>query len=102
MSELQFIGSLRFMPTTLSNLTDNISEIYKKQCPHCKNKKVENPDFKYCFVESNNDELVYKCGECKKEWEEPLNHKLIENFPSVYDFCKGDLDFVIKKRCLPL
>ena len=79
------------MLTELSNLTDNLSEIYKKKYVHCKNIKIENPNFKYCFVELNNDELVYKCGECKKEWEEPLYDKLKENFPSVYEFCEGNL-----------
>ena len=29
------------------------------------------------------------------EWEEPLDHKLIESFPSVYEFCDGDLDKVV-------
>ena len=67
MFEIQFIDSLRFMPTALSNITDNLSEIYKKECPYCKNKKIENSDFEYCFVELNGDKLVYKCGECGKE-----------------------------------
>ena len=41
MFDIQLIDSLRFMPTVLSNLTDHLSEIYKKECPHCKNKKLE-------------------------------------------------------------
>ena len=86
------------MPTALSSLADNLSEIYTKKCQSCK--KIENPDFECCFVELNNDyKLVYKCGECKKEWEEPLDHKLIESFPSAYEFCDGDLDkFVLLLR----
>ena len=98
MFEIQFIDSVRFMRTALSDLADNLSEIYIKKCCSCK--KMENPDFEYCFIELNNDDkLVYKCGECKKEWEEPLDHKLIESFPSVYEFCDGDLDrFVLLLR----
>ena len=98
MFETQFIDGLRFTRTALSKLTDNLSEIYTKKCRSCK--KIENLDFEYCFVELNNDDkLVYKCGECKKEREEPLDHKLIENFPSVYEFCEGDLDkFVLLLR----
>ena len=86
------------MPTALSDLVDSLSEINRKKCRSCK--KIENLDFEYCFVELNNDDkLVYKCGECKKEREEPLDHKLIENFPSVYEFCEGDLDkFVLLLR----
>ena len=53
MFEIQFIDSVKITPTTLSNLTDNLYEIYKKECPHYKNKKIENPDFEYRFVELN-------------------------------------------------
>ena len=75
---MQFIDSLKFLPSALPNLADNLSEIYKKNCPRCKNKKIENPDFEYYFVELiNYDKSVYKCGECINEWEEPLKHKLI-------------------------
>ena len=66
MFEIQFIDSLGFMPTALSILADNLFEIYIKKCRSCK--KIENPDFEYCFVElSNDDKSVFKCGECKKE-----------------------------------
>ena len=42
--------------------------------------------------------LIYKCKECKEEWKRPLN-KLIESFPSIYQFCNGDLnEFVISIR----
>ena len=86
------------MPKAISSLADNISEIYTKKCDSCK--KIENPDFKYCFVELNNDDkLVYKCGEWEKEWEESLNHKLMESFPGVFEFCDGYLDkFVLLLR----
>ena len=91
MFEMQFIDSLRFMPTALSKLTDNLSELYTKKCRSCK--KLENPDFEYCFVElSNDDKLIYKYGECKNEWEKSLDHKLKENFLIVYEFCEGDPD----------
>ena len=55
MFEIQFVDSLKIRPTTLSNLTDYLYEIYKKECPHYKNKKIKNPDFEYCFVELNGD-----------------------------------------------
>ena len=101
MFEIEFTDSIRFMPTVLSVLVDNLSEIYKKKCRSYK--KVENPDFEYCFAELNNDDkLVYKCGECKKEQEEALEHKLIENSPSVYEFCEGDLDkfVLLLRKCI--
>ena len=36
MFEIEFIDSFRFLPTSLSNLTDNLSEIYTKKCRSCK------------------------------------------------------------------
>ena len=34
-----FIDNFRFMSTSLSNLVDNLSEIYKKQCKGCMERK---------------------------------------------------------------
>ena len=55
---IQFIDSFCLLPTALSSLAELI----------------------------NYDKLGYKCGECKHEWEEPFEHKLTENFPSVYEY----------------
>ena len=44
------------MPTALSDLADNLSEIYTKKCCSCK--KLENLDFEQCFVELNNDDKL--------------------------------------------
>ena len=37
--KLKFIDSFRFMSTSLSSLVDNLSEIYKKECKSCKERK---------------------------------------------------------------
>ena len=37
--KLKFIDSFRFMSTSLSSLTDNLSEIYKKECKGCKERR---------------------------------------------------------------
>ena len=37
--KLKFIGSLRFMNNSLSNLVDNLSEINKQECIKCKKRK---------------------------------------------------------------
>ena len=36
---LKFIDSFRFISTSLSSLVDNLSEIYKKECKSCKERK---------------------------------------------------------------
>ena len=44
------------------------------------------------------DELEQKCGECREKWHYPING-LIRKFPSLYQFCKGDLNkFILLLR----
>ena len=42
--KLKFIDSFKFMPTLLSSLVDNLSEIYSKECKRCKERKKLNQD----------------------------------------------------------
>ena len=51
--KLKFIDSCRFMPATLSDLTDNSSEINNKECKKCK----ENWE----YTTYKNDVLIYRC-----------------------------------------
>ena len=46
---------------------------------------------KCCFVGLKNNRLIYRCKECKEEWKRPIN-ELIEEFPSIYQFCNGNLN----------
>ena len=39
MYRLKFIDSFRFMSTSLSSLVDSLSEIYKKECKGCEEKR---------------------------------------------------------------
>ena len=51
-----------------------------------------------CFVGLKYNRLIYKCKECKEKWKRPIN-KLIEYFPSIYQFCNDDLNkFVLLLR----
>ena len=95
--KLKFIDSFRFIPDSLSNLVDNTPGIFNSiECKSCIEKIKINSEC--CFVGLKNNRLIYKCKECKEEWKKPLN-KLIENFPSIYQFCEGDLNrFVLSLR----
>ena len=80
------------MSTSLSSLVDNLSEIYSKKC------KDENCKSECDFIGLKINRLRYKCKECKKIWLKPVNG-LIKKFPSVYQFCKGNLNkFVLLLR----
>ena len=86
---LQFIDGAIFMPTSLSNLANNLSEgIHKfkckyghddKKCETCRNK------YKYCncFLEYPNfkDYLIeYKGLCCNKNYQHKFDEKLMERF----------------------
>ena len=67
---LKFIDSFRFMSSTLSDLVDNLSEIYNKECRGCKERKK----IPVCgFIKLKNNKLPYKCNECKKRQLKPIN-----------------------------
>ena len=95
--KLRFIDSFRFMSTSLSELVDNTSGIFNSiECKSCIEKIKINSEC--CFVGLKNNRLIYKCKECKEEWKRPIN-ELIENFPSIYQFCNGNLNkFVLLLR----
>ena len=85
------------MSTSLWELVDNISGIFNSiECKSSIEKTKINSEC--CFLGLKNNRLIYKCKESKEEWKRPIN-ELIENFPSVYQFCNGDLNkFVLFLR----
>ena len=66
------------MPSKLSDLVDNLSGIYNKECKSCmEGKKVRSE----CeFIGFKNDRLKCKCKECGKECFKSKN-EAIKNFP---------------------
>ena len=82
------------MPTSLSNLVDNLPETSSKKCS-CKS---------MCdFIELKDDRLNHECKECKKRWLMSING-LIEKFSNVYQLCNGDTNkfiLLLRKRVYP-
>ena len=73
--KLRFIDSFTFMPTSLSELVDNMSGNFNSI--KCKSRTENN-----------------RCEECKK-----LIEGLIKNFPSIHQFCNNNLNkFVLLLR----
>ena len=95
--KLRFIDSFRFMLTSLLGLVDKMSGIFNSiECKSCMEKMKINS--KCCFVGLKDNRLICRCKECKEEWKRSVN-ELSEKFPSIYQFCNGNLNkFVMLQR----
>ena len=84
------------MPTSLSRLVDNLSEIYKEECKSCKERKKIMSECS--FISPKNSRLHYKCKEWNDESYKSING-LNKKFPNAYKFCNGDINkFVLLLR----
>ena len=75
------------MQSSLSNLVDNLSGIYDKECEKCTERTKIKVNCE--FIRFKNGRLNYKCKECKKSCIKVLNGK---SFPTLYKFCNDDLN----------
>ena len=86
--KLHFIDSYRLMSTSLSNLVDNLSLVYDKECKKCMERKKIRLNCE--FIAFKNGRLNYKCKECKKSDTKVANES-IEIFPTFYEFFNDDI-----------
>ena len=94
--KLKFVDSYRFMSTSLSNLTDNLSEINKKEYKSCKERKNVWLNCKYINYKDNR--LIYKCKKCNDKSYKSID-ALEKKFPNTYRFCNKDLNkFILLLR----
>ena len=76
------------MSSTLSSLVDNLSEgLHSDNCT----------DYKSCldYMVFKDDQLIFRCFECKKNYKRDFNKELIKRFGNIYEFCIGDMFKVI-------
>ena len=87
------------MPTPLSSLVDNLSEINKKECKKCMERN--NIESECTSIKFENNRLNYKCKEYNDKSCKSIN-ELIEKFPNTYRFCNGDLNkyFLLLRKCV--
>ena len=79
--KIKFIDSCRFMPSKLSNLVDNLSEINNKDCKTCMERKNIKSECE--FIGLKNNRLNYRCRECNGTCLKSVND-LIEKFQRMY------------------
>ena len=83
--KIKFIDSFRFMSSSLPSLPDNLSEgLHSERCADCKS----------CldYMITKDDQLIFRCFGCKKNYEEDFNKELIKRFANVYEFCNKDIN----------
>ena len=90
--KVKFIGSARFMTTSLSNLVDNLAEvIHGIKCTDCD-----------CFLEyeSVKDNFIkFKCLFCNKDFSNKLDEKLKKRFKNTFKFSNNDINkFILLLR----
>ena len=86
------------MPTSLSELVDNLSrKIFNSvECKKCMEREKTN--LECCFDKLKNGRLIYRCRECKEKWKKPIEG-LTKKFSGIYQFCNGDLNkFILLLR----
>ena len=73
------------MSSSLSNLVDNLSEgLHCDKCIDCKS-CLDNMLVK-------DDQLIFSCFKCEKNYKKDINKKLIKRFANIYEFCNGDIN----------
>ena len=80
------------MSSSLSNLVDNLSEgLHCDKCIDCKSYLD--------YMITKDDQLIFKCFECRKSYMRDFNKDLIKRFASTYEFCNEDINkFILSLR----
>ena len=47
------------------------------------------------YMITNDDQLIFRCFECKKNYMKDFNNELIKRFANIYEICNGDINKLI-------
>ena len=80
------------MSTSLSELIDNLSEgLHNGKCKDCKSYLD--------YMTTKDEQLIFRCFSCKKNYEKSFNKDLIQRFANIYEFCNENLNkFILLLR----
>ena len=81
--KLKFIDSYRFTSRPLSNLVNNLSVVYDKECKKCMERKKNRLNCELIGFKSGR--LNYKCKECRASYTKLANES-IKNFQLCINF----------------
>ena len=87
--KIKFVDTCRFMPSKLSDIVHNLSEVNNKDCKTCIERKKIRSECEFIWLKNNR--LNYRCKECSGTPTKSVND-LIEKFPNTCQFCNGDLN----------
>ena len=93
--KIKFIDSFRFVSSSLSSLVDNLSEAVH-------NDKNDKSCLDYMMLKD--DQLIFRCFKCKKNYKKDCNKELIKRFANMYEFCIEDINkfiLVLRKGVYP-
>ena len=93
--KIKFIDSCRFLSTSLSNLVSNLSEgLHSDKCTDCKS-------YLY-YMKIKDEQLIFRCFDCKKNYKKDFNKELINRFSSTYKFCDEDINkfILLLRKCV--
>ena len=90
--KIKFIDSFRFISSSLSSLAHNLSEgLHNDRCTDCKSYLD--------YMASKDEKLIFRCFECKRNYEKYFNKELIKKFANIYEFCNCDINkFILLLR----
>ena len=73
------------MSSSLPSLVDNLSEgLHSDKYTNCKSCRD--------YMITKDDQLIFRCFECKKKYKKDFNKELIKRFANIYKFCKKDIN----------
>ena len=90
--KIKFINSFTFMSSSLSSIVDNLSEgLHSDKCTDCKSFLD--------YMITKDDQLIFRCFECKYKYKKDFNEELIKRFANIYEICNKDINkFILLLR----